>query len=107
MLPDSIMFKENVSIAELQKTYREGPNAPGSRRAALLMQLAALSKRFLNEKLSFEALLSEEGIRQVSGAVYCMEWATIYYAAQEREAKRLERGYWKTLWNAVTNKRYS
>lgn len=101
---DSDLFKEGVTITDIQAKLRDGSNAPGQRRARLLAELASLSKRFINEKIAFEELLSEKGVQEFSGAVYAMEWAQLYYRAVEREMDRRRRGYWPRLWRALLNK---
>jgi hypothetical protein len=96
-MPDSIFFKKGVTIEELQRNFR----AAGSRRARILCEMASLTKRMINEGVAFEELLSEKGLLNVSAAVYALEWAELYYKAEDRRRELQKRGYWKNLWLAL------
>lgn len=95
-MPDSVFFKQGVALKELQGLLRSG-----DKKARILCEMAALTKRMVNEGVAFEDLLSEEGLLNVSKAMYSLEWSQLYYAEQERVRARRARGYWKRLLDAL------
>ena len=101
---DAEMFKGPHSLADLQKFLRTLPiNDVECRRSRLFLELRSLTKRFMNERLAFEDVLTEEGIKQFSGSVYALEWAELYYAAEKRRQELAKLGYWTRLWHALLN----
>jgi hypothetical protein len=108
MISDAKLFQPNITIAALQKTLNAAINQSmlhdgESRKALLLSQLASLSKRFINERLAFEDLLSHNGMLEVSASVYCVEWAMLYYRQEEMRRAYTSRSYFQRLWDALCN----
>lgn len=95
-MPDSELFIPGVTIPDLQKHARDG-----EWKARLFCELASLSKRFINEGVAFEELLSLPGIINVSAAIYALQWSDIYYAAEAERQHKRKRGYWLCLWDAL------
>lgn len=92
----------NKDLADLQEVWRKPTgNAPGDRRARLMCELASLCKRFINERIAVEEMLTQKGVTEMSASIYCMQWMNIYYQALEEQTERRERGYWKKLWAAI------
>lgn len=107
MIPDNVLLQKGVTIRDLQVASRDRTQGEAAqRRAALLLNLASISKRFILEKLAFEELLSVEGVKEVSAAIYSAEWAAIYYRAIESRERWNKRGYWKRLYDAVLNRKF-
>ena len=104
-MSDSELFVQGLTIEGLQNTLRHNRgDTIAFCRAQLFMSLAALSKRFINEGVAFEAVLSEAGMKNVSAAIYALQWSEIYYQAETKRQKRLSRGYWRCLWDALLNR---
>jgi hypothetical protein len=95
-MSDEEMFIPGVTIPDLQRRARAGEN-----KARLFCELASLSKRFINEGVAFEELLSLPGVNNLSAAMYALQWSDIYYAAVEEGRRKRKRGYWHCLWDAV------
>lgn len=104
-LYDSTMFKhavnrlpQNQSLANSQWTEQE------ARRQRLYTQLAALCKLFQNERTALEDMLTEQGILDMSGSLYALDWYKLWKAAEETRAAWRSRGYWKRLWDALRDR---
>ena len=100
-MKDEELFADGISILNLQERFRTDKN---DRKARLFMELASISKRFINEGVAFEEVLSGPGLINVSAAIYALQWSDIYYAAEAERMRKAARGYWENLWNALLNK---
>ena len=105
-MTDEEMFQPGMRPADIRDLWHaQEHDETSDRRTRLFADLASLSKRFVNEGVAFEAVLTERGLRNVSAAIYSLEWSKLYYQA-ETERQRLARmGYWKRLWRALCNQR--
>ena len=105
-MPDTEMFQPGMLPADIQKLWNGNAKTEQERRRARMFgDLASLSKRFVNEGVAFESLLSEPGMKNVSAAIYALEWSVLYYAAETKRQRRTARGYWKCIWDALLDRR--
>ncbi len=100
-MPDSELLAPGIAIPELQKRFRTDKE---DRKARLFLELASISKRFINEGVAFEEVLSGPGMINVSAAIYALQWSDIYYAAEAERMRKAKLGYWRNLYNALLNK---
>jgi len=102
MPPDSKLFVAGFDLAELQAAARNwNNNEMAARQARLYTDLAAVTKRFINERKSFEEVLAPDGIAELSSAMYCLEWKALCDSAEAKRQRLRKLGYWKRLWRAV------
>jgi hypothetical protein len=101
-MPDSKMFQTNWLPEDIQRQWHTiGKTEEEQRKIRMFADLASLSKRFINAGVAFEELLTEQGLRNVSAAIYALEWRDLYYQAEAERRRRTERGYWHCLWDAL------
>ena len=104
-LSDKEMFQTNWLPEDIQKQWHaHGKTEEEQRKIRMFADLASLSRRFINAGIAFEKLLTEQGLRNVSAAIYALEWKDLYYAAEAERQRRAKRGYWKCLWDALLNR---
>lgn len=101
---DTELFIE-PDIVDWQQKLRSTLSTDKERRQArLFLDLANLTKRFVNERLALESMLTERGMAEFSASIYALEWDKLYYAEQAKQQRRQELGYWRRLWNTLLNK---
>lgn len=104
MLPtdEEIFIADYLPISSTQQKLRDAKNSDDDRRRAkLFLDLAALTKRFINERMGLESRLSARGMSEFSASIYALQWDKIYYAEVKRQEARRALGYWKRLWRAL------
>ncbi len=100
--PDNI-FKYN--LPETWRNIQEvAHTAEKFRCLRLLEDLAALTKRFINEEKTIKEYLTTTGMAKLSEAVYVVEWRSLYFAERDKQFAKQARGYWKNLWLAIQGK---
>ncbi len=107
-MPDEEMFQKGSRPADIQKRLHDSlglgawfQTEKDRRKTRLFANLAVLTKQFINEGVAFEALITEQGLRNVSAAIWALEWRELYYIAEAENSKRHSRGYWRCLWDAL------
>lgn len=100
------MIEEFNGAKHLYSTYAESlqkwKKAPHDnreqRRARLLLEVTALSKRLCNERIAFENALTPEGMELVSRALHLIQ------ASQATVPETPRISYGRKLWNALLNR---
>lgn len=102
-LPSDFDLFGKDNLLDPQQRFRNMQLSEQERRQAkLFLDLANLTKRFINERLALESMLSERGMAEFSASIYALEWDKLYYA--ERDKQEHNRKYWRRLWLAILNK---
>ena len=101
-LTDTRMFQVGWLPEDIQKKWHDNTKTEEEQREIrMFADLASLSKRFINAGVAFEALLTEQGLRNVSTAIYALEWKDLYYQAEAERQRLAKLGYWQRLWRAI------
>jgi len=102
VLPDGVMWKDPYNTETAFGNWQDlrRPEVE-RRRIKLFAELATLTRRFINEGIALEELLTLEAMGDFSSAIFALEWAELYYQEEARRQKRAAQGYWKCLWDAL------
>lgn len=94
---DKKLFQEGFRPRELQEILRKHNQTEQARRRAHLgASVASLMKRCVNERIALEEMLTEQGMKEFSLALYSFDWKRM-----SDDLVRRRKSYWRNLWAAI------